>query len=141
MWPPKVRESCVVLVKAERVGDQMEECEGVYVMRVASMLSGMHPQTLRKYERAGLLTPSRSNQLRLYSDEDIVRLKMIKHLVDGLGLNLAGVDLMLQVRDSILRLKNELSRAGVGAPLEARLAAMLDDMLDSLGLRMPGKDW
>ena len=117
----------------------MEDCEGVYVMRVASMLSGMHPQTLRKYERAGLLAPSRSNQLRMYSDDDIDRLKMIKHLVDGLGLNLAGVELALQMRDSIVNMKEELSRIGLGTALEIHLGGMLDDMLDMLIVPMPAE--
>ncbi len=74
------------------------EPKGVYVMRIASMLSGMHPQTLRKYERVGLLAPSRSGMLRMYSDDDIALLKMIKYLVEGLGLNLAGVELALNLR-------------------------------------------
>jgi len=112
----------------------MEETEGVYVMRVASMLSGLHPQTLRKYERAGLLSPSRSNQLRMYSEEDIARLRVIKHLVDHAKLNLAGVDLALRLRDSILNMKREMSRAGLGPATEKRLVRMLDDMLDMLGV-------
>ena len=62
--------------------------EGVYVMRVASRLSGMHPQTLRKYERFGLLAPTRIGALRMYSDADIALLKMIKYLIGNLGLNL-----------------------------------------------------
>ena len=61
---------------------EFEQNSGVYVMRVAAMLTGMHPQTLRKYERAGLLEPSRNKKLRMYSDNDIARLRMIKHLVD-----------------------------------------------------------
>jgi len=117
----------------------MEEIEGVYVMRVASMLSGMHPQTLRKYERVGLLRPSRNNQLRLYSEEDIARLKTIKHLVDEVGLNLAGVDLALHVRDSILGMKKEVCRVGLGAVLEKRLTSMLDNVLDTLGVKVPAE--
>ena len=56
-----------------------EQGTGVYVMRVACMLSGMHPQTLRKYERAGLLVPSPSKMLRMYSDDDIARLRGWAH--------------------------------------------------------------
>jgi len=103
------------------------------------MLSGMHPQTLRKYERAGLLAPSRSNQLRMYSDDDIDRLKMIKHLVDDLGLNLAGVELALQMRDSVVNMKEELSRIGLGAALEKRLSGMLDGMLEMLSVPTPAE--
>ena len=66
--------------------------EGVYVISVAARILDMHPQTLRKYERVGLVLPSRTGGMsRLYSDEDIARLQLIKHLVDNLGLNLAGV--------------------------------------------------
>lgn len=111
-----------------------EETEGVYVMRVASMLSGMHPQTLRKYERAGLVTPSRSNMLRMYSDEDIARLKMIKHLVDEFGLNVAGVELALKMRASVLNMRRELALAGLSGELEARLKGLLNEMVEMLGI-------
>jgi len=111
----------------------MESKTGVYVMQVASMLTGMHPQTLRKYERAGLLTPSRNKTLRMYSDEDITRLKMIKHLVDEVGLNLAGVDLVLKLRDGILSIKEELISAGISPNFGERIAALLDQLLAMLG--------
>jgi len=110
----------------------MESTIGVYVMQVASMLTGMHPQTLRKYERAGFLAPSRSNTLRMYSDEDIARLKMIKHLVDEGGLNLAGVDLALKLRGTVLDVK-ELVSAGTSRGLEERLVGLLDELLAMLG--------
>ncbi|MCX8125685.1 MAG: MerR family transcriptional regulator [Dehalococcoidia bacterium] len=106
---------------------------GVYVMQVASMLTGLHPQTLRKYERAGFLMPSRRFTVRLYSDEDIARLKMIKYLVEGLGLNLAGVELVLKLRDRLLELKEEIASAEVDDGLEVRLLSLLDDMLDMIG--------
>ena len=61
--------------------------DGLYVISVAARLLEMHPQTLRKYERSGLVRPSRTvGMLRLYSEEDIVRLRLIKHLVGDLGL-------------------------------------------------------
>jgi MerR family transcriptional regulator/heat shock protein HspR len=112
----------------------MREISGVYVMRVASMLTGMHPQTLRKYERVGLVRPSRSNMLRLYSDEDVARLRMIKHLVEEVGLNLAGVELALTMYDSILSMKRELASADIGGELGQRLAGLLDEMLETLGV-------
>ena len=69
--------------------------DGLYVISVAARLLEMHPQTLRKYERAGLVRPSRTvGMLRLYSEEDIVRLRLIKHLVGDLGLNISGVVLV-----------------------------------------------
>ena len=112
----------------------MEETDGVYVMRVASMLSGMHPLTLRKYERAGLVTPCRSNMLRMYSDEDITRLKMIKRLVDECGLNVAGVELALRMQASVLSMKRELALAGLSGEVEDRLKGLLDEMLEMLGI-------
>ncbi len=112
----------------------MREISGVYVMRVASMLTGMHPQTLRKYERVGLVRPSRSNMLRLYSDEDVARLRMIKHLVEEVGLNLAGVELALSMYDSILNMRRELAATEIGGELGQRLAGLLDEMLETLGV-------
>jgi len=106
---------------------------GVYVMQVASMLTGLHPQTLRKYERAGFLTPSRHYMVRMYSDEDIARLKMIKHLVDDERLNLAGVELALRLRDRLLDMKGEVISAGISHRLEKRFTALLDEMLEMLG--------
>ena len=73
----------------------------------------MHPQTLRKYERAGLVPPSRTGgMLRLYSEEDIARLRLIKHLVGDLGLNVAGVQLVLQVFNNLLETRAELGAVG-----------------------------
>ena len=79
-----------------------EERGGVYTIAVASRLSGMHPQTLRTYERAGLLTPARQqgNQ-RLYSDADLERLKRIRYLVETRGVNVAGVELALSMADRL----------------------------------------
>ena len=78
--------------------DAPESIEGVYIISVAARILEMHPQTLRKYERVGLVRPSRTDgMLRLYSDIDIARLRLIKHLVNDLGLNLAGVQLVLEL--------------------------------------------
>ncbi len=106
---------------------------GLYVMQVASMLTGLHPQTLRKYERAGLLTPSRSNMLRMYSDEDIARLKMIRQLVNDIGLNLAGVEMVLKIRSKLLSLKEELKASAIGTKKEERLEQLVDELLELFG--------
>ncbi len=111
----------------------MESTNGVYVMQVASMLTGMHPQTLRKYERAGFLTPSRNNSLRMYSDEDITRLRVIRRLVNEGGFNLAGVELALKLRDSVLDIKQELLSVSLSHSLEERLVEFLDELLAILG--------
>lgn len=108
-------------------------CLGVYVMQVASMLTGLHPQTLRKYERIGFVAPSRQCMVRLYSDADIARLRLIKHLVDDMGLNLAGVELVLKVRDRLLDMKEQVAAAGISHRLEERLTSLLDSILEMLG--------
>lgn len=73
-------------------------CEPVFIISVAARLLEMHPQTLRKYEREGLIAPSRTTgNLRLYSDEDLDRLRQVKYLVNERGLNLAGVQLILEL--------------------------------------------
>lgn len=111
----------------------MEQSDGVYIMRVASMLTGMHPQTLRKYERAGLLEPSRCKKLRMYSDEDIARLRFIKHLVDDIGLNLAGVKITLKVQDTILNTRQQLVSTELSASRRKQLLKSLDESLMVLG--------
>ena len=72
----------------------------------------MHPQTLRKYERVGLVQPSRTiGMLRLYSDEDITRLRVIKHLVDELRLNLAGVEMVMTMVERLGSFRQRLAPA------------------------------
>lgn len=118
------------------MGQTMEQSNGVYVMRVASMLTGMHPQTLRKYERAGLLEPSRCKKLRMYSDEDIARLRTIKHLVDNVGLNLAGVRVALKVQDTVLSIRKQLESSELSASRRKQLLKSLDESLVALGAVM-----
>jgi MerR family transcriptional regulator, heat shock protein HspR len=97
--------------------------DGVYTIAVASRLTGMHPQTLRKYERAGLLTPSRhAGNQRLYSVADVERLRRIRYLVEVRGLNVAGVTVTLAVSD-------RLDAAGPDAT-RAELQQALDDASD-----------
>ena len=84
-----------------------EQVEGVYIISVAARILEMHPQTLRKYERVGLVRPSRTvGMLRLYSEEDIARLRLIKHLVGDLGLNIAGVQLALELFNHLLEVRS-----------------------------------
>jgi MerR family transcriptional regulator, heat shock protein HspR len=91
--------------------------EPLFVISVAARLLEMHPQTLRKYEREGLVAPSRTaGKLRLYSDHDIERLRQIKYLVDQRGLNLAGVQLALELTRRLREL-----RAAYAAPDQTRL--------------------
>lgn len=75
---------------------------GVYVISVAARLVDMHPQTLRKYDKEGLVRPQRSEgSRRLYSDSDVERLRVIRRLADELGLNLNGVSLVLDLVKSL----------------------------------------
>ncbi len=69
----------------------------VYVISVAAEITGLHPRTLRIYEERGLLNPVRRNRIRLYSDEDIARVRVIRQLIEAHRLNLAGVRLILEV--------------------------------------------
>ena len=108
--------------------NQYVEAEGINVISVAARLLQMHPQTLRKYERAGLVRPSRTvGMLRLYSEEDIVRLRLIKHLVGEMGLNLAGVEVALAMFNQMLRLKSGLDQAK-----EGELKDYLEDCLNEM---------
>src|SRR5918996_5601444 len=80
--------------------------QDLYFISVAAEMLGMHPQTLRKYERLGLIQPSRTiGSMRLYSKEELERLRMIKHLVDELGINLAGVQRLLLIAEVMQRIR------------------------------------
>ena len=109
-----------------------ENMQGVYIISVAARVLEMHPQTLRKYERIGLVSPSRTvGMLRLYSEEDIARLRLIKHLVGNLGLNLAGVELALRLFNRLISLRARMSRLE-GEALKASLEQSIDEMLELL---------
>ena len=80
--------------------------EPVYAISVAARLCDMHPQTLRLYERLGLVTPNRlDNRNRLYSEQDIERLKRIQRLTRDLGVNLAGVTVIFNLLEQMDQMK------------------------------------
>jgi len=80
--------------------------EELYFISIAAQMLGMHPQTLRKYERLGLVRPARTNgSMRRYSREELDRLRLIKHLVDEVGINLAGVHRLLLVVEAMDRIR------------------------------------
>ncbi len=82
-----------------------------YMISVAADLVGMHPQTLRIYESKGLIRPKRTaGNTRLYSEADIERLRLIQALTNELGLNLAGVEQVLQLQDEVRRMRRQLDR-------------------------------
>jgi MerR family transcriptional regulator, heat shock protein HspR len=86
----------------------------VYVISIAASLAGCHPRTLRIYEEEGLLDPVRTEtNIRLYSDDDLDRVRAIRYLTQSRGVNLAGVKLLLQLRDAadfLDEIANELAR-------------------------------
>ena len=83
--------------------------EPVYLISVVAKALDIHPQTLRQYEREGLVSPSRtSGKMRLYSQRDIDRINMILRLTRDLGVNLAGVDIILQFKDQIDSFETEI---------------------------------
>jgi len=108
-----------------------------YLISVAAQMLGMHPQTLRKYERLGLVLPSRtSGSMRLYSQGELDRLRIIKRLVDDLGINLAGVQRLLTVAEVMQRIRplladEETLATGTG---RRRLAEELARLNDAIGL-------
>jgi len=85
--------------------------EPVYLISVVAKLMDIHPQTLRQYEREGLLKPSRTEgRMRLYSQRDIDKLKMILTLARDMGVNLAGIDIVLQLKAQIEELQLEINK-------------------------------
>jgi MerR family transcriptional regulator/heat shock protein HspR len=82
-----------------------------YMISVAADLVGMHPQTLRMYESKGLIRPKRTaGNTRLYSEADLERLRLIQQLTNELGLNLAGVEQVLELQDEVERMRRRLNR-------------------------------
>src|SRR5881394_2025903 len=80
--------------------------QDLYFISAAARLLGMHPQTLRKYERLGLVQPSRTiGSMRLYSRDELERLRIIKRLVDDGGINLAGVQRLLTIAEIVQRIR------------------------------------
>ena len=109
--------------------------EIIFISSAARTL-GMHPQTLRKYERIGLVRPSRTvGSMRVYSQREIDRLRMIKRLVDGLGINLAGVQQLLSIAEIIEKVRPLVANDGIARPeRRRRVARELDRISQLLGL-------
>ncbi|MCL5947293.1 MAG: helix-turn-helix transcriptional regulator [Chloroflexi bacterium] len=108
---------------------------GCFVISVAAEMLGVHPQTLRHYERLGLVIPSRTDgNIRLYSTADIARLHRIQQLINHLGVNLAGVEVILHMHDQLERMQQAYAQQinALRAEYEAeirRLKAALDRVL------------
>jgi MerR family transcriptional regulator/heat shock protein HspR len=98
----------------ERLIPEEEPC---YVISVAARMLGMHAQTLRYYERMGIIAPSRSRgRIRLYSQADISRLRQIQRLINDLGVNLAGAEVILRLNKRIRQMEQEVE--GLRAELQ-----------------------
>jgi MerR family transcriptional regulator/heat shock protein HspR len=106
-----------------------------YLISMAARLLGMHPQTLRKYERLGLVQPGRTlGSMRVYTREELERLRLIKHLVDEAGVNLAGVQRLLSVAEVVERMRPLLGDdPGDRRETRQRLARELEALSRILG--------
>src|SRR6476659_1755685 len=101
--------------------------QGVYMISVAAELAGMHPQTLRIYEARGLITPSRSaGKTRLYSQEDVDRLRRIQELTSQLGMNLAGVEKVFELEEELEKMRGRMER------IQQRAAELEQEMADEI---------
>ena len=106
-----------------------------YFISGAARLLGMHPQTLRKYERLGLVQPTRTaGSMRVYSSDELERLRLIKHLVDELGINLAGVHRLLSVAESVERMRKLSDSRASGVDARRRIEREIERLCEIIGL-------
>jgi MerR family transcriptional regulator/heat shock protein HspR len=113
--------------KDVKATDLFGEEQGVFMISVAAELAGMHPQTLRVYEARGLITPSRSpKKTRLYSQQDVERLKRIQELTTEFGMNLAGVERVLALEELMQDMSRQLER------MKKKAAEMEREMLERI---------
>ncbi|OFW03545.1 MAG: hypothetical protein A3H96_20120 [Acidobacteria bacterium RIFCSPLOWO2_02_FULL_67_36] len=109
--------------------------QDLYFISMAARLLHMHPQTLRKYERLGLVRPSRTiGSMRLYSQDELERLRLIKHLVDEAGINLAGVQRLLSIAESVQRIRPLMNAAASRPDARRRLAHEIKRIGEMVGL-------
>jgi MerR family transcriptional regulator/heat shock protein HspR len=110
--------------------------QNLFLISVAADMLGMHPQTLRKYERLGLVQPNRTiGSMRLYTTEELQRLRAIKHLVDELGINLAGVQRLLEVAEVVERIRPLMDESTLSTGVGRRqLLAEMRRLNDAVGL-------
>jgi MerR family transcriptional regulator/heat shock protein HspR len=113
--------------------ESYDQDEPTFVISVAARLVEMHPQTLRYYERAGLLKPTRSSgKIRLYSQREIERLRKIARLTSELGVNLAGVEIIIDLTERLENLQTELRQR------ETELRAEIDRLRRELTMVRSG---
>ncbi len=91
-----------------------------YTIKSAAALCGMHEQSLRLYERRGLIRPQRTpGNIRRYTESDIEQIRFIKRLIDDLGVNLAGVEVILHLRQQLIETQHELEELRRRLPVDA----------------------
>jgi MerR family transcriptional regulator/heat shock protein HspR len=107
--------------------EEVDPRRGVYMISVAAELAGMHPQTLRIYESRGLITPKRSpKNTRLYSQDDVDRLRRIQQLTNELGVNLAGVEMVFELEAEMESMRRRV------ATLERQAAKLQQELVDEI---------
>src|SRR4051794_35754978 len=110
-----------------RKGKDPEPTQGVYMISVAAELAGMHPQTLRIYESRGLISPKRSaGKTRLYSQDDVERLRRIQELTSDMGMNLAGVEKVFELEEELEKMRARMAR------LQSKTNELEQEMADEL---------
>ena len=106
-----------------------------YFISMAARLLDMHPQTLRKYERLGLVSPTRTvGSMRVYTSDELERLRLIKHLVEEVGVNLAGVQRLLAIAEAVQRLRPLVRGEAAGTDTRRRMAQEIDRIGKMVGL-------
>ena len=109
--------------------------DDLYLISMAARLLDMHPQTLRKYERLGLVRPTRRlGSARLYSQDELDRLRLIKRLVDDAGVNLAGVQRLLLIAEAVQRIRPLMNGDAKPRDARRRLAQELERIEQMVGL-------
>jgi MerR family transcriptional regulator, heat shock protein HspR len=106
----------------------MDDGDPIYIISIAARIVNMHPQTLRYYERVGLIEPSRTRgKIRLYSQRDIERLQLIQRLVNDLGVNLAGVEVIMNLTERLAEVERKLQETRRRCEIAERRCAELSD--------------
>jgi MerR family transcriptional regulator/heat shock protein HspR len=110
--------------------------EDLFLISMAAEMLGLHPQTLRKYERLGLIQPPRTiGSMRLYSREELEKLRLIKHLVEEAGINLAGVQRLLSIAEVMQRIRPLMDEGALSTgPGRRQLLNEMRRLNDAIGL-------
>ena len=111
-----------------------DKTEPVYMIGVVATLTQMHAQTIRLYEKLGLVTPQRKSKNRLYSEEDVARLKQIRWLTQDLGVNLAGVEVIL---DLLSKLEVVQAERDAWAQRSEEIEGRVREFLEQTGGKFP----